>query len=393
MEDIMKKILFVDDELQILKALGRIFMDTDYEIYTAESGAGALAFLEKEVVDLIITDMRMPYMDGYELLTQVKKLYPNIIRIILSGYSDEKVVFNALQKNIAKIYIMKPWENDRLVTVIDQVFKTEKILTSVNLLTLINGTEHLPTIETSFQRILQLIDKEADLSSIAQEIERDQSIASKILHVANSAYYNAKTGSLKQAITYIGIQNTRNLVLSTSIIESFKSNGIVREKIEIIWNHAFVTNKLLNFIYQKHLNKKLPESLSATGLLHNIGLVLFLSNYEQEYLKLLLSTRAQRKSVEEFELEKFNVTHNEAGSYLLNWWEFPYAIVEAAMYHHKPFDERVTQGELVCALHIAQRYAWDLIKEETFDDFDLRVFEFLNISRDSFESSLATLIL
>lgn len=385
----MKKILFVDDEIQILKALNRILMDTDYEVYTAESGQSALEFLENESVDLIITDMRMPYMDGYELLSQVKKLYPKIIRIILSGYSDEKVVFNALQKNIAKLYIMKPWDNDKLLTVIEQVFKTEEILTSINLLALINGTEHLPTIEESYQRILQMIDKEVDMATIAQEIERDQSIASKILHVANSAYYNAKTGSLKQAVTYIGIQNTRNLVLTTSIIEGFKSSGPIRERVENIWNHAFTTNKLLAFIYQKHLNKKLPDSLSSAGLLHNIGLVLLLSNFGQDYLKLLLNARLQKKSISELELEQFKVTHNEAGSYLLNWWEFPYEIVEATMYHHTPLDERVTNRELVCALHVAERYAWNLMNQESFEELDYRAFEVLHIIQDDFEKSLS----
>lgn len=384
----MKKILFVDDEVQILKALRRILMDTDYEVYTAESGKAALEFLEKETVDLIISDMRMPYMDGYELLSQVKTHYPNMIRIILSGYSDEKVVFNALQKNIAKLYIMKPWENEKLLTIIDQVFKTEELLTSVDLLTLINGIDHLPTIEESYRRILHLIDKEADLVYIAEEIERDQSIASKILHVANSAYYNAKTGSLKQAITYIGLQNTRNLVQSTSIIESFKSNGVIREKIEKIWHHAFVTNKLMSFIYIKHLNKKIPENISATGLLHNIGLVLLMSNFGQVYLKMLIDAKNQSRSIAEIEVENFKVTHDEAGSYLLNWWEFPYSMVEATMYHHNPLDKKITNRELVCALHIAQRYAWVLIKEETTEVFDLRVFEAMNITKEAFESSL-----
>lgn len=385
----MKKILFVDDEIHILKALCRILMDTDYEVFTAESGQAALEFLQTETVDLIISDMRMPFMDGYELLTQVKIMYPKIIRIILSGYSDEKVVFKALQKNIAKLYIMKPWDNEKLLMIIDQVFRTEEILTSANLLTLINGTEHLPTIKESYQRILQLIEKEADLSNIADEIERDQSIASKILHVANSAYYNAKTGSLKQAITYIGLQNTRNLVLSTSIIEGFKSNSLINEQIENIWKHAFMTNKLLSFIYLKHLNKKLPETLSSTGLLHNIGLVLFLSNFGQDYLKLLIDSRNQEKSITEYELDHYKVTHNEAGSYLLNWWEFPYAVVEATMYHHTPFNDMVTNKELVCALHIAQRYAWTMMNEEAYEEFDLRAFEFLNIARENFEKSLS----
>lgn len=388
----MKKILFVDDELQILRALCRVFMDTDYAIFKAESGQEALDFLKSNYVDMIITDMRMPYMDGYELLSQVKKLYPDIIRIILSGYSDEKVIFKALEKNIARLYIMKPWENDKLLKTIEEIFKTEEVLISTNLLTLINGTEYLPTIESSYQRILRLIDNGADLSKIAEEIERDQSISSKILHVSNSAYFNAKTWSIKEAITFIGINNTRSLVFSTSIMEGFKAEEIVRKKIEIVWKHAVITNKLLNYIYIKYLDKSLSDALLLTGLLHNIGIVLLLSNFGEEYLSLIEDARTKRVDVLEFEFDKYQLSHNEAGGYLLKWWEFPSDIVEAAIYHHNPLDDNVKNRELVCALHIAQKYAWNLMKMESFEKFDLRVFDVLKIIKNDFEDSLSAFV-
>ncbi|MDK2807566.1 MAG: hypothetical protein PWP24_299, partial [Clostridiales bacterium] len=98
-----KTILLVDDERPILKAFQRIFMDTDYEILTANSAMEALGLLTSNKVHMIISDMRMPEMDGYELLEKVKLLYPSIIRIILSGYSDETAVLRALQRNLAKL--------------------------------------------------------------------------------------------------------------------------------------------------------------------------------------------------------------------------------------------------------------------------------------------------
>ncbi len=107
----MKKIPIVDDEVQILKALSRVFFDTDYAIFTAESGQAALSLLEQHEIDLVISDMRMPLMDGYELLSKVKETYPDIIRIILSGYADESTVFKAILHNIAKFYLLKPWHN------------------------------------------------------------------------------------------------------------------------------------------------------------------------------------------------------------------------------------------------------------------------------------------
>lgn len=180
----MKKILIVDDEVQILKALIRLFMDTDYDIVAANSGEEALKILEQQQFNMIISDMKMPYMDGYELLKRVKELYPKTVRIILSGYSDEKVVFHALQKNIARLYVFKPWKNEELIQVVSQLLQTEDILNNSHLLKLINNIENLPTIKTTYQRILNLINEDTDISAISSEIERDISIAAKILNVA-----------------------------------------------------------------------------------------------------------------------------------------------------------------------------------------------------------------
>jgi len=122
-----RRILFVDDEIHILKSLTRVFIDTDYQIFTANSGANALSILRDQEVDLIVSDMRMPNMDGYELLYKVKTEYPDIQRVILSGYADEKLIYKALQQNIAKYYISKPWENDKLIKLMDQIFETEAL--------------------------------------------------------------------------------------------------------------------------------------------------------------------------------------------------------------------------------------------------------------------------
>ena len=81
-----KKILLVDDEIDILDTM-RVILEEFYEVQTAKSGSDALALLENEPVDLIVSDQRMPQMTGVELLTHVWKLYPDIVRIILTGYT------------------------------------------------------------------------------------------------------------------------------------------------------------------------------------------------------------------------------------------------------------------------------------------------------------------
>lgn len=383
-----RKILFVDDEPQVLKALVRTFMDTDYDICTAENGKQALEMLEKDTVDLIISDMRMPNMDGYKFLSEVKEKYPNVIRIILSGYSDEEIIFKALLKNIAKFYAFKPWENDKLIKLVDQIFETEDLLRNSNLLNLINNMDELPALKSNYQNILSGIDNNDEISEISSLIEKDQSIAIKLLHIVNSAYYGVKTGSVKQAVTYLGLSNVRSVVLSASIIDSFNSFSIPDNLLQGLWDHAFITNKVLYFLYESFLNKKLPEASMSAGLLHNIGVVLLMSCFKGKYLLCLKNAEENRISIKEAENQFFSVDHDQTGGYLLKWWDIPFPIVEAALYHHDPLNENIINKELLYAIHIAERYASILLNHYHEGKFYDEVFNLLDINKQNFEEMI-----
>ena len=391
----METILFVDDEIQILKSIKRLFMDTEYNILTAESGACALSMLEHETVDLVITDMRMPVMDGYQLLCNIKALYPDILRVILSGYSDEDIILKALQCNIAKLYIFKPWNNEELLKLIGQLFETERFFKRSDLLSIIKNIDELPTIKSSYIRILDMIDRdtdESDMAHIASFIETDQSISTEVLHVVNSAFYGIKTGSIKQAITYLGFKNLRNIILSTSIIDSLESADPVSGHFESLWEHAFVTNKILFMLYDRCLCKKLPETSNSAGLLHNIGVVFLLKHFSSSYFSQIQRSIDCNLNLLDVEKDIFNVTHTETGGYLLKWWELPLPIVEAALYHHNPFDERIIHKELVMAVHIAQKYAYDHVKIPCVTEFYDDTFDKLGIDKNKFEEYISELL-
>jgi len=390
-ETTSKKILFVDDEIPILKSLNRLFMDTDYEIFTAGSGKEALELLETEKIDMVITDMRMPEMDGCQLLQKVKELYPRSLRIILSGYAEKATILEALQKSIAKLYILKPWENSKLLLLVDQLFETENILRNSNLLGLINTVDDLPTLKSSYLKIMNLIDSDADLMKIASAIECDQSVATRILHIINSAFYEVKTGSVKQAIAYLGLSSIRNILLATSIVDSFNMNGIYGTRLELLWSHAFISSKIVNIIYEKLLFKKLSEHETSAGLLHNIGIVLLLKIYPQKYIEIFQQAEKEGLSLLEIEQEVLNVTHQQTGGYLLRWWELPHPIIEAALYHHTPFASGIINRELIYAVNIAQHYAGTILQNKIPDTFDPIVFEALGISQNQFEEEIVHL--
>jgi putative nucleotidyltransferase with HDIG domain len=124
----LPRLLFVDDEPGILSAMKRVFRGAGYEIFTAGSGAEALALLETQPVDLIISDMRMPEMDGAQLLEKVFSRWPEIKRILLTGYSDASATIAAINKGKIWRYISKPWDDAELLLCVEQALAHRQLL-------------------------------------------------------------------------------------------------------------------------------------------------------------------------------------------------------------------------------------------------------------------------
>jgi two-component system response regulator HupR/HoxA len=104
-----RTVLFVDDEERVLGSLRRGLLDEPYNTLFANSGKEALEILKQQEVHVIVTDMRMPEMGGLELLRTVKKDYPHIIRMVLSGYTEVNTVLTAINQGEVYKYITKPW--------------------------------------------------------------------------------------------------------------------------------------------------------------------------------------------------------------------------------------------------------------------------------------------
>lgn len=121
-------LLFIDDEANILAALKRLFHPLGYTILTAESGAEALALMEKERVDLVISDMRMPQMSGAEVLEQIRRKWPDVVRILLTGFSDISSTIAAINRGEIYRYISKPWNDDDIVLLVRDALERKNLL-------------------------------------------------------------------------------------------------------------------------------------------------------------------------------------------------------------------------------------------------------------------------
>lgn len=353
-------IMFVDDEQQILRALNRLFMDTGYQTVLMASGEEALVFMEHTPVNLVVSDIRMPGINGFDFLRQVKDKYPTTMRVALSGYTDSRAIYKALEENVAKMYMFKPWDNRELQSTIDKMFQLEEIFTDKKIMDLINNLDDIPTIPSLYNKIRAMIQEDEDVEKIATLIEADQASSAKILRIANSAFYGAKTGSISQAIMYIGLANIKSILLSNAV---FNVKGPMKDRVRELWHHAALTNKMTNHLFWKITGKKIPNVFASAGLLHNVGMVVLMCHFPELCKDILASGFEGYEASPGIGKEVLGVTHEELGGYLLNWWELPLPIVESALYHRNPINERIINREIVSIVHIAACNAWKRMGE------------------------------
>ncbi len=147
-------ILCVDDEANVLKSLKRLFLDEEYEILTAESGKEGLILLEQhQPVQVVISDYRMPEMDGVAFFKEVHTRWPETIRIVLSGYADTAAVVAAINEGQVYRFIPKPWNDDELKV------------------TIAKAVERYFLVETNNQLTMELQRANYELSRIAAQLE------------------------------------------------------------------------------------------------------------------------------------------------------------------------------------------------------------------------------
>lgn len=122
MSQAKQTVLIVDDEINILKSMRRMFKQAGYEVFTAESGLEGVALLADESIQVILSDFRMPVMNGGEFLAQVKINRPDVVSLILSGYADFDSVLAVMNQGSAFKFLTKPWDNQVLLQEIANAF-------------------------------------------------------------------------------------------------------------------------------------------------------------------------------------------------------------------------------------------------------------------------------
>jgi putative nucleotidyltransferase with HDIG domain len=351
------RVLFVDDEPNILQGLRRMLRGQrqQWEMAFAASGPEALSQMESTPFDVVVSDMRMPGMDGAHLLTEVRQRYPSTVRIVLSGHSDLELVMKAVGPTHQ--YLTKPCDVDQLKATVERAVALRCLLTSKDLRTLVAGLHSVPSLPTLYQEIVQALrSPDTSLSAIGTIIGRDPGMTAKILQLVNSAFFGLgrPIASPAQAVSFLGLDTVRALVLSVAVFQQFDPKKVHAFRLETLWTHSLSVGTLAKTIAtaENAVNSIREESLLA-GLLHDIGKLILVANLPQEYDAAQALAIRERLCVTDAQRQVFGSSHPEIGAYLLRLWGIPDEVVEAVAFHHQPSDSPADRFTALTAVHAA----------------------------------------
>ncbi len=378
-----KKILFVDDEVSILNAIKREFFDAEFEIITANSAKSGLEIIKNNEIDIIVSDVKMPEMDGIAFLRIVKERYPHINRIILSGFVEEETVVVAILQGIATTYFVKPWKYEVLRNKLMYILKMQDLFKSKKLLNTLNSIRKLPVLPKVYSELIKAIGKKKSNKAIANIICEDVSVSTRILQVVNSAFYGIKkVSSIERGIVLLGLNNIKDMVLTLNIISELKWDGFQKKVLGDIISNSSLINNLFRVLYEKKYNERVREEFSSIGITHNIGKIIQLQYFIDDYKRI---TDCQKKHPDknffkcELEIDSDNVPHTHIGAYLLNLWNLHNINIEAALFHHEPEKSSKESREIIKTLNLAVR-----IVEELEKNPDKRAIAYENFTDNNF---------
>ena len=333
----MIRIIFVDDEVNILDGLKRMLrpMREQWEMSFAPGADAALSMLAAAPFDVIVTDMRMPGMDGATLLEIVREKYPGLLRIVLSGYTELQASLRAVP--VAHQFLLKPCDPEMLRAGIARATSLSEVLDSKMLTSLVGALRDLPSLPRVFFELKSaLAQPDVSIDRISQIVEQDVALSAKLLQLVNSAFFGLARDvtNIRTAVSCLGITVLHDLVLTLEVFRSFTGNEFVRvEYLEEFHRHAHLCSRIAAGIAQ---DTHTSPALALTALLHDVGKLIIAERTPSHFARALIQARDEGKPLCEIEERLIHVSHAEVGAYLLSLWGLPFPVVQAVAHHHHP---------------------------------------------------------
>lgn len=359
------RVLFVDDEQNILDALRRMFHDMrgEWDMAFALGGREALALMAERPFDVVVSDMRMPGMDGAALLAEVRGFYPQTVRIILSGHSDQEMIMQTVKP--AHQFLHKPVQAEELKRLIRRAVRLKSIFLDDAAKSVISKIDSLPSAPRIYLELLGELAKDTcSANSVADLISQDVGMSAGILKLVNSSFFGQREhiSSIVHAVTLLGTEIIKSLIIYLDFFTKFNKAAFPDFDLEMLWGHSLTTGLFARTIA---VAEGAPDSLTdechIAGLLHDVGKLVLAVNFEKQYVQVLARCREENRTVWEMERQLLKASHAEVGAYLLGLWGLSDQVVTAVLHHHEPANAPAGGFSPLTAVHAANVLAHEQV--------------------------------
>jgi len=352
-----KRIIFVDDEPRILDGLRRMLrsLHKQWDMTFVSGGREALQAFSESTFDVIVSDMRMPDMNGAQLLEQVKCEYPQVVRIALSGQTSKETILSSVGP--IHQYLPKPCDSETLRNTIIRACNNKNMLANPKLQGLISQLESLPCLSSLYTELVtELQSDDASIEKVGKIISQDIGMSTKILQLVNSSFFGVRQhiSSVSQAVALLGLDIIKALVLTIKIFSHFDNVQTNSFSISDLRQHSLTVGDWSKKIaHLEHAPSKVADFAMVAGLLHDVGKLVLASKIPQDYQQIL--EHAEKESISIFQAEKdtLQTTHCQIGGYLLGLWGFDDSIIDALLDHHHPTSANKKESIVLAAVHAA----------------------------------------
>lgn len=349
------RILMVDGDAGLLAQMRKAFWQAhrNWEVLLAPTGGEARQILARDAVDMILADLRLPDMDGAELLHHAREIQPGAVRIGLADHAAAELEEKA-EGDLHRRFL-KPVTPAFLLGVVESLDIEDDDTNVRAVRAFVGGLGRLPSLPSLYSELVALLEREdAGMGEVARLVRRDLGVASQVLKLANSVHCasNRPVAEIGQAVALLGTDSLRALVLFRGLLSGFESPRPQGLDLEKLWFHSFQVAAGTRKLAIGEGQAGLADLAFSVGLLHDIGLVVLATDPSGRYRAVLEQAQSSRVPLAVLEHEAYGVDHTQVGAHLLSLWGLPPTFCRPVREHHAP----PSSGEgfpLSAALHLA----------------------------------------
>lgn len=347
------RVLFVDDESSVLDGLRRSLRKKrdEWEMVFVDSGVAAIEAMCDSEFGVLVTDLRMPDVDGFEVLEFAKEQQPEALRIVLSGQIDFDVSLRTV--SLAHQSLAKPCDREEVREAIECACTLRGLLSDPGLRQTLSAIESLPTTPHLFTKLTQMLEREdTGASDIGELLSQDIAMSAKILQVVNSAFFGLPrvVTNMTEAAAFLGQRVIRAMVLGEEAFRPFRGKGLFGlADLEREQEHGLTVARLARDVAGPG---PLAEGAFLAGMMHDLGWTVAGCLLPDRYECFDAQRRAGARGPQ-VERNTLGATHEALGAFVLGAWGLPLEVVQSVAYHAEPQLLPHEQMSAVTAVHVA----------------------------------------